>query len=126
MVEEAETCFAAASSISKGFGRGPGGRVLVHAAVVGLATLGREVPVQGGFRDAGSLPDLRQGLALTAQQPRVLDLLLVVGDGAADAPARRFGDREGVRGAFGGEGALHLREQRQQQAFPVCALDRVR
>ena len=49
------------------------------------------------------------------EESGVLDLVFGVGDGPADAPAGGFGDGAGVGGAFGGEGAFHLGEQRQQQ-----------
>ena len=53
--------------------------------------------------------------ALAAEEAGVLDLLFGVGDGPADLPSGGFGDGAGVRGALGGEGAFHLREQGQQQ-----------
>lgn len=49
------------------------------------------------------------------EQPGVLDLVGRVWEGAAGLAAVDLGDGAGVRGPLGGEGALHLAEQRQQQ-----------
>lgn len=63
--------------------------------------------------DAGLGGDDAEGVALGLQQPRVSDRVFGVGDRPSDLPACGSGD--GAGGAFGGEGAFHLCEQRQQQ-----------
>jgi hypothetical protein len=45
----------------------------------------------------------------------VFDLILGVGDRPSDLATGGFGDGAGMGRAFGGEGAFHLSEQRQQQ-----------
>jgi hypothetical protein len=69
--------------------------------------------------------------ALAAQQPGVLDLVGGMRERAADLAAVSLGNAAGVRGALGGEGALHLGEQRQEQERDaahalVCRVDRQR
>jgi hypothetical protein len=71
--------------------------------------------VQRGPGDAGLGGDLPEAATLGREQPGVLDLAGAVGQGAADATVPGFGGRAGVGGAFGGEGAFHLGEQRQEQ-----------
>jgi hypothetical protein len=74
-----------------------------------------EVAVQRGLGEAGLGGDLPEAATLGPEQPGVLDLAGPVGQEAADATVPGFGGRAGVGGAFGGEGAFHLGEQRQEQ-----------
>jgi hypothetical protein len=57
---------------------------------------------------------LAMAVALRMQDPDVLDLVRRVRYGPAHLSAGGSGDRPGVRGALGAEGAFHLGEQRQQ------------
>jgi hypothetical protein len=50
-----------------------------------------------------------------ALRRRGYSILSAGADGAADVPIAGFGHGAGVGGALGGEGALHLGEQRQEQ-----------
>jgi hypothetical protein len=54
-------------------------------------------------------------VACCFQELGVLDGLRWVGPGAADPASLGLGHHAGVRGPLGGEGALHLREQGDQQ-----------
>ena len=65
--------------------------------------------------DAGLGADLAVAFALAAEQAGVLDLVGGMRDRAASLAAVGLGDAAGVRRPLGGEGSLHLGEQRQEQ-----------
>jgi len=74
---------------------------------------GWQVPVQGGSGKSGLGHDFPDGNAFVPQHDRVFELVRVNGGRSAGLPTMGSCYRPGVRGAFGGVGAFHLREQRQ-------------
>ena len=87
--------------------------------------------MQGRLGYPGLLGDLAQACTFCLEEPGVLDLFCGVGDRSSDVAAGGLGDGAGMSSPLGGEGALHLGEQGQQEegdpAHPfVAGVDRQR
>src|SRR5664280_1845299 len=74
-----------------------------------------QVTVQGRLGYPGLLGDLAEACTFCLEEPGVLDLFCRVGHRSSDVAAGGLGDGAGMSSPFGGEGALHLGEQGQQE-----------